>query len=334
MTRRFGEAREERLNELLPKEVIQGILEETGAFGSERASRIVKTVENFKPFRIQVKAQEELDLAMFGGAVEQTVQLMQGDWKKRFSGACTLTLRDVSLMNLDKFRWREEGLCVQFFSDDLPDSFLFFIGQSAFHYVLNSFFGGASSDAAKAGAYFTEVESAVLARICQSSFQSLARSLQATHPTNFKTGRVNIPVEDQYEFLQNDYLVADVLAVVGDAKHHVAFAIPASFLKHVKDQTEKRQNGELRKTDPSWQKTVTETVVASLVEVRVELGAFEIPFEKSVSLRVGDVFSWGAATPRAVLSIHGSPAMGGTLGAIGDRYAIKVEEILFSSKGE
>lgn len=317
------------MNELLPKELIEDILGETGAISPDKASSVVRSVQNFKPFRIQVKPQEELDLALFTSVFEQAVSFVQTDWRKNFIDGCEVTLHESGIMNLAKFRQREESLCVQLAVDEISDAFLFFMAPDALYFILNSFLGGASFRSAKGGGYLTDVEIAVLERICQSLGSCFSRAFHSVFPTRFKVTRSNVAPEEQYEFMQTDFMLLDAVMAAGEMKHHFAFAIPVSYLKYVKEQLSKRQSGELRKTDPNWQKLVADTVMASEVDVKIGMGEFFIPFEKSVSLKTGDILPWDADGPRVVMSIHDHPTMRGTIGAIGERYAIKIDEILF-----
>lgn len=317
------------MEELLPKELIEDILSETGAFSPETATPVVRSVQNFKPFRIQAKPQEELDLALFSAVFDQAFTFVQTDWRKNFADGCTVSLHESGIMNLSKYRQREESLCVQLAVDEVPDAFLFFMLPGTLYFMLNSFFGGTAFRSAKDGGYLTDVELAVLERVSQSLSSCFSRAFHSVFPTRFKVARANVASEEQYEFMQTDFMLLDMVMNAGETKHHLAFAIPVSYLKYVKEQLGKRQSGELRKTDPNWQKLVADTVLSSEVEVNIGMGDVFIPFEKSVNLKPGDVLPWDVTGPHVVMTILDRPAMKGTIGAIGERYAIKVDEMLF-----
>lgn len=314
---------------LLPEELIQDLLKETGAYNKKEARRIIHTVGEFRPFQIKRKSHSEFNLSLFEDVFDQLVISLQKDWKENFIKGCSIGRRESQLMSLKKFKFREESVCVLLKNKDVTEPFFFYMSPSGFYCLLNQYLGGLSMTSAKENiGELTEIESSVLKKITQSFLQCLQNDFASIHPSNLDIARLNLNEEGQKDFYKMEFLTVDFLLNFENDKHQFSLVIPISFLKFVKNILDSQDETEQKKTDPLWKKVVTKTVLSTDIDLKINMGEFSIPFEKSLNLKVGDVFTWEKYGPQVVVSFLERPRMKGTVGTVGENYAIHIDELL------
>lgn len=317
------------MKDLLPQELLHDLLQETGALGQGQASRLVKSVSTFKPFRVVQKTQTDFNVTSFEPGFDNMVELFQKDWRKNFVDGCDIARREAVLVNLKKYRFREESIVSFLQSNLVAEPFLVLFSPKAYFYILNRYLGGGSvKNEREAVRQLTAIELSILERLCLSACTNFTAGFEEVFPTELKMRQLNVNEDGQREFLKADYLVVEFLMNIEGAKYQFAMGLPMSYLKFVKKQLDKNDSTEQKKSDPAWQRAVTDTVLDANVDLRINIGEFTVPFEKSLGLKPGDVFPWEKYGPQVVISILERPRLVGTIGALGENYAIKVDEIL------
>lgn len=315
------------MEDLLPKELLAKILNETGGTDPGKAAHLVKTVTNFRRFAVPPRAVEELDLNRFTPVFDRFAAHVQSEWQRSYAEAATIARKEQRLTNLRKYRFREESVAGEITCAGFSEPGFFFMHPATFYFIMNRYFGGGTFRSELENHEMTAVEKEFMRRLTQNLVELLAKAMRFIAPLEMSLNRLPAGLDVQVEWLDAPMAVCDLIFAEGDRKMHFSVVLPEAWLRNVVKRVEQADEFH-RKSDPMWQKAVRENLMNSTVTLKAELGVIAVPFMQSVNLKVGDVLPWNFTEPRVTLTLDGRQRFIGMIGKVDGNYAIRVDETM------
>ncbi len=313
------------MSSLLPKEIIEDILNSTGAYGDGKVARVLKG--DFKHFDFQVKKRSEFKLGVFEDGLDKFKELIESDWKLNYLPEFVLRRENAQLTELSRYTFRSQSVCCQYKSNIVADSFFIYFGRDSFFGLLNDYLGGAKLNSAKDAAQFTDIEMIFLKQVVERFEGFVSEAFSYLDKLDLKLVKVGLGESDQKREFSAKHLLCEYIFTVLGKDYKVALAMPQSFLVHLKEKQERENSVESLKPDPSWQSVVTKAFLTTSVELVANLGNLQVPFDKSLNLKPGDTFEWAKENTKITLYQDGKPRVIGTIGVVGENFAVRVDEM-------
>lgn len=311
---------------LLPDNIIQDLLQTTGAYGGGEPSRLVAN-GTFKKFNFQQKKKSEFDVSIFEDSFDLIKKRIQEDWQAEFSPDCQLIRQKGELKDLNKYKLREESFCCQYKSELFADSFFIFLGRETFFCLLNYYLGGDLSVSEKSNAVLTDIEDGILQQLVKRLAEYYQQGLKTVYEVPLKFAKAPLSDADQKPDLKSDFLVSEMEMALNDKKFKLAIAVPLALLNLLKEQQQSGGDSVVKKLDPLWQKVISDACLDSQLDLKFQLDQLNIKFGESLNLKVGDVFPWDKSNNHLTVYYNEEPRMTGAIGIIDGNFAVRIDEL-------
>jgi len=311
---------------LVSHDLLKTILSETGVSESGTITRVLKG--DFKRFDFQVKKNQELDFSFLTQGLDALKLALTEDWKANYLEGIEVTRDIENLIFLSKYQLKAESFCVQFKSVLTKDSFFVYFSAETFYHFFNTYMGGAGVEKAQSKRALTEIEKILFTQIAEGLRGLVDSSFSYLDKLDLKLKELNLSDEEQYKEFENKHLVTEFQFDVNKKSYKIALAIPSSFLEIQKEKMAQKESAQVNKKDPQWQQAITSAFLDTSIDLNVSLGSVVIPFEKSVSLKVGDIFVWDKQNPDVTIYQKDRARIHGTLGVVDGNFAVRVSEMV------
>lgn len=314
------------MKDLLPQEVIEELLLETGAYEEVRPTHLIKT-GTFRNFSFKKKVKTDFNLKTIEEVLDQYLEKNLENWKELYDENCTMVRKPAEMIDVKRYKFREQAFCIEVNCSAIQDPFLIYFGKNTFFVLLNKYLGGGQIRSDKSSEDFTTIEAVFLKKEINQLMQILQNTFQKIFDFDLSVGRVNLTEKEQKSYFNKEFLVEELILNLSNQRFIYSICLPQSFLGALKNYMENASGGDQEDVDPLWQDTVIDAFMTSAVDLKAHIGDFSIPFEKSLNLQVGDVFPWEKQNTQVTVYYEGKPHMVGSMGVQGENYAIKVNEV-------
>ncbi|MBF0104144.1 MAG: FliM/FliN family flagellar motor switch protein [Deltaproteobacteria bacterium] len=315
------------MKDLLPQNVLDDILRETGAMDISAASRVFKG--HFKRFDFEQKKKKTLDLAVFEKGLEKLTDSIEKDWKLNYFEDCAIQREKEQVENLAEYQFRENCFCSQLTTELIKESFLVYMSIETFYFLLNDYLGGENAESHKENEILTEIEQYFLKQIMEKICLHITRSFAYLGKLDLKLVNTEFAIEDQDKELYTKHLVVELVTEKEKDSFKFSLAIPLTFASYLEEKAAERTHVAGRQDDPLWQAAVTNAFYSSDLDLNVSLGQISIPFDRFLNLKAGEVFSWDKTSPQVTVYQYDKPVVKGTIGVVDGNFAVRVEELMY-----
>lgn len=313
---------------LLPDNLLQELLETTGAYEGIPSSRIVQTGQ-FKRFDFQPKKKSDFDIGIFEDIFDVLRNKIEDEWRQEFYPDCKLVRQKGETLDLAKAKVREGYLGCVFSTDVIPEPFFLFLSQETFFFFLNQYLGGQGLASDKKNQVLTEIELGILKKNMEKIAGFIEEALALIFPAKIKLEAVAIDDLAMKNQVRGEALAVEMAFPVNDEPKKFVFAVPSPFLNYLAEQ-KKSGTDEAKQLDPIWQRVVSEACMDSVIEVVFKVDRIQIGFGASANMKPEDVLPWDKPDSQVIGSYADQVRMIGTIGRVDGNYAVRVDEIVNS----
>ncbi len=200
--------------------------------------------------------------------------------------------------------------------------------------LIDLFFGGTGKTAFRVeGREFTAIETKLIKKVAAMIFTDLERSWHSIEQIHFRHMRSEINPQFANIVAPGDIVINITFEIELD-KFSGAFvlSIPYAVVEPIKDRLYSVFQGDKVEMDHTWVKKFQDHLLATDVELKVELGRARVMIQDLVNWKEGDIipFNQDQSSP-AVVKVQGMPKFLGKPGTCHGCRAVRIEGRILSS---
>ena len=212
---------------------------------------------------------------------------------------------------------------------------LFVFDPNLVFLVVDNMFGGDGRFHTRVeGREFTQTEHRIIQKLLAVVFETYGKSWQSVYPLEFEFVRSEMNPQFANIATPNEVVIVTTfdieLAGNGGAFH---VCLPYSMLEPVKDLLYSTMQGDHLAVDQRWLQLLSKQVQSANIELVATLGHANVTLEQVLKMRSGDIVPL-EVDENITASVDGVPVMECKYGAFNNQYALRVEKMLSTNKGE
>jgi len=212
---------------------------------------------------------------------------------------------------------------------------LFIFDPNLVFLVVDNMFGGDGRFHTRVeGREFTQTEQRIIQKLLSVAFENYSKCWETVYPLEFEFVRSEMNPQFANIATPNEVVIVTTfdieLAGNGGAFH---VCMPYSMLEPVKDLLYSTMQGEHLAVDKRWQQLLSKQVQSANIELVATLGQARVTLEQVLQMRVGDIVPLEVGET-ITTSVDGIPVLECKFGAFNNQYALRVEKMLSTNKGD
>ncbi|OVE81288.1 hypothetical protein BVY03_04195 [bacterium K02(2017)] len=315
------------MSELISHDILENILLNTGAIGTDKVNRILDGEFNLYDFKSTTK-KEKVDYSFFDKGFDQIKRVVEENWKEHYIKDIVIEKNPAKITDLIKYKFRDSSFCIKICTPLIEEPFLIYFEKNTYYCLLNDYLGGLNLETNKDSKKLTDIEDHLLKQIINRLQMVMEDAFAYAEQCEFKVVQFDLSIDEQSDLLAEKYLFSEFYFSRKNKNYTFSISMPENFVNYIQDKANSEARLFEKKLDPIWKKTVLGAFLKTDLDLTVSLGKISIPFEKSINLKEGDFFLWDKVTPDVTMLQEDVPRIEGTLGVVEGNFAVQVKDIL------
>jgi flagellar motor switch protein FliM len=195
--------------------------------------------------------------------------------------------------------------------------------------LIDTFFGGAALGKARVeGREFTRIEEVMIRKAVVAVLKNIEASWAPIEPVKASLIRSEMNPQFTAIVLPTDLVIVTRFEIeLEQAAGNLVVCYPYSMIEPMRNKLSSGVQAEIEEIDTNWLRMITEVILKSTVELRIQLGKTEVTGEKVLYMQKGDVIQLdNAASDPLSCFVDGLEKLTGYIGVQRGFQAFKIEE--------